>query len=155
MNWKKDFEAILPLLGQHNWILVVDKAYPMQVAPGFETFYTGEKMVSVLKHVLACIQDEKHVRPIVYTEKELLFVREDLSKGADSLKSSVTQALTKQRIEVLPQTEIDAMIQEASKQYQVLVLKTDCAVPYSSVCIELDTAYWSEERERILRERIS
>ena len=37
MSWKKEFEEILPMLGHRNWILVVDKAYPMQSADGIET----------------------------------------------------------------------------------------------------------------------
>jgi len=155
MNWKKEFEEILPMLGHRNWILVVDKAYPMQSAEGIETIYTGEKLISVLKHVLSCIQEEHHVKPIIYTDKELLFMRDDLSKGVDAFKASLAQTIAKYKIEVIPHDEIFVKLEEASKLFNVLVLKTDCLMPYTSVFLELECGYWSAEREKILRERIS
>jgi D-ribose pyranose/furanose isomerase RbsD len=155
MNWKKQFQSILPLLGHRNWILVVDKAYPMQSASGIETIYTGEKLIPVLKEVLRSIQNERHAKPIVYTDKELLFMRDDLSKGVESFKASLAQTLSKQKIEVIPHEEVFAKLDEASKLFNVLVLKTECLMPYTSVFIELDCGYWSPEREKTLRERIS
>ena len=155
MSWKTEFEAILPMLGHRNWILVVDKAYPMQSAEGIETIYTGDKLINVLKHVLNCIQDEHHVKPIIYTDKELLFMRDDLSKGVDAFKASLAQTIAKYKIEVIPHDEIFAKLDEASKLFNVLVLKTDSLMPYTSVFLELDCGYWSAEREKILRERIS
>jgi hypothetical protein len=155
MNWKRQFQGILPLLGHRNWILVVDKAYPMQSASGIETIYTGEKLIPVLKHVLKSIQMERHTKPIIYTDKELLFMRDDLSKGVDSFKSHLTQTLVNQKIEVIPHDDVFAKLDEASKLFNVLVLKTECLMPYTSVFIELDCGYWSPEREKTLRERIS
>jgi hypothetical protein len=105
--------------------------------------------------VLNCIEDEHHVKPIVYTDKELLYMRDDLSKGVDAFKASLAQTLAKQKIEVIPHDEIFVKLDEASKLFNVLVLKTDCLMPYTSVFMELDCGYWSAEREKILRERIS
>jgi hypothetical protein len=155
MSWKKQFQSILPLLGHRNWILVVDKAYPMQSAAGIETIYTGEKLIPVLKEVLRSIQDERHTKPIVYTDKELLFMRDDLSKGVESFKSTLAQTLAKQKVEVIPHDDIFTKLDEASRLFNVLVLKTECLMPYTSVFIELDCGYWSAEREKTLRERIS
>jgi hypothetical protein len=154
-NWRKQFDEVLPLLGHRNWILVVDKAYPMQSAAGIDTIYTGEKLISVLKYVLSSIEDEGHVKPTIYTDKELLFMRDDLSKGVDAFKANLAQALKSQKIEVIPHEEVFAKLDEASKLFNVLVLKTDCLMPYTSVFMELDCGYWSSEREKVLRERIS
>lgn len=155
MNWKKQFQEILPMLGHRNWILIVDKAYPMQSAEGIQTIYTGEKMMSVLKHVLKSINNERHTRPICYTDKEFLFMRDDLSRGAESLKAAISQLLSKQELQCIPHDEVFAKLDAASKLFQVIVLKTDCMIPYSSVFIELDCGYWSADRENTLRERIS
>jgi hypothetical protein len=155
MSWKKEFDQALPLLGHRNWILVVDKAYPMQSADGIETIYTGDKLLNVLKYVLSAMEDEGHVRPIIYNDKELLFMRDDLSKGVDAFKAGLAQALKKHKVEVIPHDEIFAKLDEASKLFNVLVLKTDCLLPYTSVFIELDCGYWSAEREKALRDRIS
>jgi len=155
MNWKKQFEEVLPLLGHRNWILVVDKAYPMQSADGIQTIYTNEKLLPVLKRVLKSIEKEKHTKPIIYTDKELLFMRDDLSKGVDSFKSNLTQMLSKQDIQCIPHDEVFAKLDAASKLFNVVVLKTDCIMPYTSVFIELDCGYWSAEKEQTLRARIS
>jgi hypothetical protein len=155
MSWKKDFDEILPQLGHRNWILVVDKAYPMQSANGIETIYTGDKLHNVLRYVLSAMENEGHVMPIIYNDKELLFMRDDLSKGVDAFKTTLAQTLKKYKVEIIPHDEIFAKLDEASKLFNVLVLKTDCLLPYTSVFIELDCGYWSAEREKTLRDRIS
>jgi len=155
MNWEKQFQEIMPLLGHHNWILIVDMAYPMQSADGIQTIYTGESLLSVLREVLKTIKNEKHTKPIIYSDKELLFMRDDLSKGVDSFKSGLTQLLYKQNVQNIPHQEIIVKLEEALKSFNVLVLKTESLIPYTSVFIELDCAYWSDEKEKMLRERIS
>lgn len=155
MSWKKQFDEVLPLLGHRNWILVVDKAYPMQSAAGIETIYTGDKLLSVVKYVLGAVEDEGHVKATIYTDKELLFMRDDLSKGVDDFKSGLAQTLKNHKVEVIPHDDIFAKLDVASKLFNVLVLKTDCLLPYTSVFMELDCGYWSAEREKVLRERIS
>lgn len=154
MIWKKQFDEVLPLLGHRNWILVVDKAYPMQSASGIETIFTGEKLIPVLKHVLSSIEKEGHVNPIIYTDKELLFIKDDLSKGVDEFKTNLSSALKSFKVETIPHDDIFTKLDSASKLFNVLVLKTDCLMPYTSVFIELDCGYWSAEREKVLRDRI-
>src|SRR5580698_9817533 len=41
-EWKQQLDRELPLLGHRNWILVVDKAFPMQTSPGMEVINTDE-----------------------------------------------------------------------------------------------------------------
>lgn len=155
MNWKKQFQEVLPMLGHRNWILVVDKAYPLQSAEGINTIYTAEELLPVLKHVLKSIQRERHTKPVIYTDKELLFMRDDLSKGVDSFKSNLSQLLSKQDMQCIPHEEVFAKLDAASKLFNVVVLKTDCLMPYTSVFIELDCGYWSADKEKTLRDRIS
>lgn len=155
MNWKKQFQEILPLLGQHNWILIVDKAYPMQSSENIQTICTGESFLPVLKDVLKTIKKERHTSPIIYSDKELLFMRDDLSRGVDTFKSGLTQLLYKQNVQNLPHEEVLAKLDEASKLFNILVLKTENLIPYTSIFIELDCSYWSEEKEKMLRDRIS
>jgi hypothetical protein len=155
MNWIKKFNETLPLLGHRNWILVVDKAYPLQSAAGIETIYTDEDLLDVLKFVLKSIKKQKHTKPTVYTDKELLFMRDDLCKGVDSFKSGLTQVLSKNDVQVIPHDEIFTKLDEASRLFNVLVLKTNCLYPYTSVFMELDCGYWNSDKEKALRERIS
>lgn len=155
MNWKKQFQEILPLLGQHNWILIVDKSFPMRTSEGIQTIYTGESFLPVLRNVLKSLKKERHTKPMIYSDKELLFMRDDLSRGVDSFKNSLAQLLYKQNVQNAPHEEILAKLEEASKSYDVLVLKTVDLIPYTSLFIELDCGYWSEEKEQMLRDRIS
>jgi len=155
MSWKKQLKETLPLLGHRNWILVVDKAYPLQSAPGIQTIYTNERLLYVLKYVLKIIRRERHTKPIVYNDKELLFMRNDLCEGVDEFKSDLTRMLSKSDVQVIPHDEIFAKLDAASKLFNVLVLKSDCLMPYTSVFIELDCGYWADYKEKTLRERIS
>jgi D-ribose pyranose/furanose isomerase RbsD len=155
MSWKNQLNEILPQLGHRNWILVVDKAYPLQSAEGIITINTNEDLLYVLKFLLKKIRKEKHARPIAYTDKELLFMRDDLSKGVDSFKSNLTQMLSKTELHNIPHEEVFTKLDEASKLFNVLVLKTNCLIPYTSVFIELDCGYWTADKEATLRSRIS
>jgi len=155
MSWKSQLKETLPLLGHRNWILVVDKAYPMQSAPGIQTIYSNEHLLNVLKHVVKQIRNEGHVKPIVYTDKELLFMRDDLCPGVDNFKSNLTKILSKSDVQVLPHESVFAKLEEASKTFSVLVIKSDCLLPYTSVFMELDCGYWSAQKEKSLRDRLT
>jgi hypothetical protein len=46
-------------------------------------------------------------------------------------------------------------IDEAGKQFNILVLKTDMAIPYTSVFLRLDCKYWSADQEKRLRAKMA
>jgi hypothetical protein len=46
-------------------------------------------------------------------------------------------------------------IDEASKLFKVLVLKTEGTIAYSSVFLNLDCKYWTGEKENALRQAMS
>lgn len=155
MSWKQQFNEVLPLLGHRNWILVVDKAYPMQSASGIQTIYSKQDLLKVLKYVLKAIDREGHIKPIVYTDKELLFMHDDLTPGVDDFKHNLTKLLTHSDVQVIPHESVFAKLEEASKTFSVLVIKSDCLMPYTSVFMELDCGYWSAPKEKTLRDRIT
>jgi hypothetical protein len=45
----------------------------------------------------------------------------------------------------LAHEEIIARLDRAGKLFRILILKSTLAIPYSSVFLELDCGYWSEE----------
>src|ERR1035438_2739260 len=73
-SWQAKVAQELPLLGHRNWILIVDSAYPLQVAPGVETVDTRAPLTAVLPYVLGEIENSEHVRPDIYMDAELPFV---------------------------------------------------------------------------------
>ncbi len=151
-TWQEKFTATLPLLGHRNWILIVDKAFPLQTAPGVEVIYTGEKLLPVAAFVIDAVNKSNHVKGIYYVDKELEYMTDDLSQGVSEYKKEL-YALTSQAAPIMHE-EVFKMIEEASVLFKIIVLKTDEVIPYSSVFINLDCGYWTGEKEQTLREKM-
>ena len=148
--WQEEFDLKLPLLGHRNWILVVDKAYPLQSAPGIEYIDSQQDIDKVLDYVLNEIDESSHVRPIIYTDKELE-VLPQIGKEEAEMVSLLKEVIGDREIQSIPHEEIFTKLDTASKLFNVLVIKTESTIAYSSVFIELDCGYWSAEKEAKLR----
>jgi hypothetical protein len=154
VSWKTEFNSLLPLLGHRNWILVVDKAFPMQTSQGMTIINTGENLVPVLKYVLDQIDGSTHVRPAIYHDTELNYLTSDQVPGKDAFLSSVNQVLGNLIPVPILHDSVFVKIDAASKLFKVVVLKTEETIPYTSVFIELGCKYWSGENEKELRKRM-
>ena len=152
MNWTQTFDSLLPLLGHRNWILVVDKAYPYQSASGITTIDTQAQLPDVLGRVVAALKKAPHVKPIFYTDRELDFITETMAPGVSAYREALASALGSERAQTLLHDSVFAKLAEAAKLFNVVILKTECTLAYSSVFIELDCGYWSAENEKALRE---
>lgn len=151
-GWKQQLETQLPLLGHRNWIMIVDKAFPMQTAQGVNMLYAEEKLLNVLKYTLERIDENSHIKPIIFTDKELDFINHDLVPGIEDYKFSLYHVIDKFNVQVIPHDSVFMKIDKASKLFKILVIKTNQVIPYSSVFIELDCNYWSKEKEKQLRQ---
>ncbi len=154
-DWRTRISEAMPLLGHRNWILIVDSAYPLQAGPGIETIETGAGQLEVLRHVLATIDRSIHVRPVIQMDAELPFVPDDDAPGASAYRAEVADLLRAYPLESVPHDRVIANIEEASKHFNILVLKTTMTVPYTSVFIRLDCKYWSAAAEKRLRARMA
>jgi hypothetical protein len=154
VSWQSKVDQSMPLLGHRNWILIVDSAYPLQSSPGVETIETNASHFDVLRYVLGAVNNSIHVRPLVYMDKELPFVSDDDAPGASTYRTQVAQVLSDYTIESMPHERVIAQVDETSKQFHVLVLKTTMTIPYSSVFIRLDCKYWSADAEKRMRARM-
>jgi hypothetical protein len=154
MEWKSEFQRSLPLLGHRNWILVVDKAYPWQSGNGITTLYTGQPLVKTLEEVVAALKSSTHAKPVFYTDKEMEFITEDMAKGVDDYRAQVKKILEGQTTQAILHDDVFPKIDAAAKLFNILVLKTDETIAYSSVFIELDCSYWGPEKEKALREKM-
>jgi len=152
--WKARVAASMPLMGHRNWILVVDSAYPLQIAPGIETIETNADQVEATRFVLHAIAASIHVRPLIYMDAELPYVPDSDAPGASAYRGDISAVLRDYPVESLPHEKILANIDEAGKAYHVLVLKTRMTVPYTSVFIRLDCKYWSAEAEERMRAKM-
>ena len=146
--WKAKVAEAMPLLGHRNWILIVDSAYPLQSSPGVETIETNEGMVDVIRSVLGTINRSIHVRPDIYMDAELPFVTDADAPGASAYREKIGKVLHGYNVESVLHDKIIADIGETGKTFNVLVLKTNLAIPYTSVFIRLDCKYWSADAEK-------
>jgi hypothetical protein len=153
-NWKEVLEKDLNLLGHRNWILVVDKAFPEQSSPGMKYFYVEQDLLPTLEYVLEQVESSTHVKPIIYQDKELSFITEEQVPGIDAFRSTVDKILEGRSVNTLLHDEVFSLLDESSSLFRVLVIKTNCSIPYTSVFMQLDCSYWGPENEFILRERM-
>jgi hypothetical protein len=142
----------LPLYGHRNWIIVADAAYPAQSNPGIETVFTGGEHTEVLGKVLEAIDASVHLRANVYVDAELKLVSEDDAPGVSALRNEMTQLLAGKNARELAHEEIIARLDQAGGLFRILILKSTFAIPYTSVFLELDCGYWSQEAEKRLRD---
>ncbi len=155
MKWKAALKKQLPYLGHRNWILIVDKAFPAQNAPGIQVVNTGKELLPVLEFALNQIARSTHIKPIIYTDLELNFITLEQEPEIEQFRNQLSEILQGNDTQTIPHESVFEKIDEASKLFKVLVLKTEGTLAYSSVFLQLDCKYWSAEKESTLREAIS
>jgi len=154
-EWQTRLAQILPLLGHRNWIMIVDSAYPLQSSAGVETLETNSDQLEVIRTVLSAIDNSIHVRSIVYLDAELPFVPEKDAPGVTAYREGLRAALAGHTITALPHEQIIAKVDEVGKTFHIVVLKTNMALPYTSVFLQLSAKYWSDDAEARMRKAMS
>lgn len=149
--WQTKLKKELPLLGHRNWIVIADSAYPWQTAPGIETIDTGSTQLEVVHAVFDALDKVQHVRPIIYLDAEMPHVPEADAPDITAYRDGLTKLLGQREAQSLPHEKIIAKLDEAGKTFHVLLLKTNLTIPYTSVFLQLDCAYWNAEAEKRLR----
>lgn len=146
--------AALPRLGHRNWIVIADSAYPEQTGGGIETIYVGGDQVAAVAAVLEAVDAAKHVQAVPLVDAELAAVAEADAPGVTAYRQRLDTLLAGRPVDKRPHEEIIRELDEAGKLFRVLVLKTDMAVPYTSVFLRLECGYWSPEKEARLRKAL-
>lgn len=153
-DWKAEVADALPLLGHRNWILIVDSAYPLETSRGIETVETNSDQLSVVRSVLDSIHSSRHVRPVITLDSELAFVPDQDAPGASAYRAQIGKLLQGYDVQSQPHEAILKAIDKEGKVFRILVLKTNAAIPYTSVFIRLDCKYWSADAEKRLRAKM-
>lgn len=149
--WQQTLEDILPLYGHRNWIVIADSAYPAQARAGIETIASNAGQLEVAEKVLAALTASKHVKPIIYTDQELAFVPESDAPGITAYRQRLVDLLSSREVSVVPHEQIISRLDEAAQTFRVLIIKTEMTIPYTSVFMQLDCAYWNGNAEAALR----
>lgn len=153
-DWEHQLRACLPLFGHRNWIVVADSAYPAQSKPGIETIVADAGQIDVVRTVLDAIISSRHVRPNVYTDRELAFVAEIDAPGVSDYRQQLDSLLYGRSVNCIPHEQIIAKLDQSAQVFRILIVKTDMTIPYTSIFFELDCGYWDAEAEQRLRQSI-
>ena len=108
----------------------------------------------MLEKVLKDVVKAPHVNPIVLIDAELDSVNEADAPGVTTYRKRLKELLKGQQAKVMLHEQIIDKLDESSKLFNVLVLKTTMTIPYTSVFLELDCGYWNAEKEQSLRDSI-
>lgn len=154
-DWRRVIADRLPLYGHRNWIVIADSAYPAQAREGIETIVAGAGQLEVLKAALAGVAASKHVRANVLLDRELQFVREEDAPGADEYRKELDALLANANRQTLPHEAIIERLNKTGETFKILLIKTTMTVPYTSVFLQLDCAYWSNDAEKRLRQAMT
>jgi len=149
--WHDKLARALPLLGNRNWIVVAEPAYPVENSTGIEVVATDLSQTDLLTAVLNALAQAPHLRPVFYTDAELPFVSELDANGIGAYRAQLATLLKGGEVASVPHEQIVAKVDDVSRAYHVLVLKSTTRLPYTSVFIRLDSGYWSADAEKRLR----
>ena len=150
-QWQQAFNDRLPAYGHRNWIVIADSAYPAQSREGIETIVSGADHLQVLEYVLNALSSAKHVRPIVFTDRELNYIPETDAPGITAYRNELGLILKSRNMETLPHEQLISKLDSTAQTFRVLIIKTNMTLPYTSVFLQLDCAYWTSQAEQKLR----
>jgi hypothetical protein len=153
-SWMEILESELPVFGHRNWVVVADAAFPAYSRSGITVIATGEDHFKVLSEALQAIDRSPHIRPRIYLDRELDFVSEADAPGMDACRKRLAEVLAGRDARPILHQELIDKLDEVAGTFRVLMLKTTLALPYTSVFIELDCGYWTEQGEAGMREKM-
>ncbi|MGE9269238.1 MAG: hypothetical protein ACQKBU_00415, partial [Verrucomicrobiales bacterium] len=151
-GWRGAIDHQVGQLGYRNWIVIAESSFPAHSRPGTRQVNTYQAIPEVLDEVLRTLERSEHVRPKIYVSREMNLVENDYAPGIQQLRVDVTQALHAYETVELEHDSIVTLMLDAQRSFDVLVLRTTTALPYSSVFLELQPGYWDGEAEARLRE---
>ena len=154
-DWKGSVASQVSQLGYRNWIVIAEASFPAHNRPGFRQVTSNAEIPEVVDYVLNSIEQNQHVRPRVYLTRELRAVENDFAPGIDELRERVKGSLHNHDPTELDQQSLITLLETANQSFDILVIRTPTALPYSSVFMELQPGYWDAESEERLRQRIS
>lgn len=154
-QWRGAVDRQAAQLGYRNWIVLAEASFPAQSRPGVRQVNAPVEVPEALDYVLHALEQTEDVRPQVYVTRELRSVENDFAPGIDELRKRIKASLHGHETTELDQQSLLTLLEDANRSFDVLVIRTQSALPYSSVFLELQPGYWDEASESRLRDRIA
>jgi len=153
-TWKDAVNRQVSQLGYRNWVIVAEASFPAHNRPGFRQVTADVDVPVAVDYVLNSLERTQHVRPRVYLPREQRSVENDFAPGIDEMRKKIRASLHGHESTELEQQSLLTLLEDASRSFDVLVIRTHTALPYSSVFLELQPGYWDADSESRLRDRI-
>jgi len=154
VGWKVAVDKQVAQLGNRNWIIIAEASFPAYNRIGVRQVNAEVEIPEALDYVLNVMERTENTRPNVYLARELRSVKNDYAPGIDSLRKSITDSLHGHEAIQIDHQSLQLLIEGANRNFDVLVIRTQTALPYSSVYLELLPGYWDADSEEKLREQI-
>ena len=149
-DWRSELSKRLPYLGHRNWIVIADMAYPLQTKEGITVWYANEPYTDVVMYVKHLIDNSPHVYAHIYQDKELSLLNEKLCPGIAAFKQECASVFGHAEVKSLEHEQLIDRLDDVSGQFQVLIIKTNLTLPYTTTFFELDCKYWNAEKQKQL-----
>lgn len=154
-NWQTEVENTIKLFGHRNWIVVADGAYPKQSNPAIKTITVDANQLEVVEFVNEVIKKSSHVQANIFLDKEMAFVSEQDAKGIDNYRKDLNKILEAKKVQTMLHEDIIRELDHSAKVFDVLIIKTNLTIPYTSVFFQLDCGYWNAGAENNLRTNLN
>lgn len=154
-TWKDAVNRQVGQLGYRNWIIIAEASFPAHSRHGFRQVTANVEIPEAVDYVLNALEMTQHVRPQVFLPREQRSVENDFAPGIDDMRKKTKDALHGHEVTELEQQSLLTLLEDASRSFDVLVIRTQTALPYSSVFLELQPGYWDADSESRLRDRMN
>jgi hypothetical protein len=153
-SWRGAVDSQAAQLGYRNWIVIAEASFPAHNRAGVRQVSAPVAIPEALDYVLHALEQTENVRPQVYLTREVRAVENDFAPGIDECRKRIQNALHGHEATELDQQSLLTLLEDANRSFDVLVIRTQSALPYTSVFLELQPGYWDAASETRLRERI-
>lgn len=153
-SWQAAVDNQVGQLGYRNWIIVAEASFPAHSRSGVRQVTAAAEVPEVVDYVLHALERTENLRPRVYLTRELRSVENDFAPGIDPFRERIRGSLHGHETTELDQQSLLTLMEDANRSYEVLVIRTQTALPYTSVFLELQPGYWDADSESRLRDTI-
>lgn len=153
-DWRDELAMRASQLGYRNWIVIAEASFPAHSRPGVRQINANEEIPVVVDEVLKTLERTEHVTPRVYIAREMREVENDYAPGIDEFRKNLQSSLHAHETTELENQSLLTLMEDSNKTFEILVIRTPTALPYSSVFMELQPGYWNADSESHLRDKL-
>lgn len=154
-DWKSQLEQTLKVFGHRNWIVIADAAYPEQSNPAIRTLAIDADHLEAVEFVSQLVEKAGHVDANIFIDKEMAFVSVEDAPGIAAYRTALKKIMEDKPVKTMLHEDIIRELDASAELFNVLIIKTDLAIPYTSVFFQLECGYWNADAESKLRAQIA